>query len=204
MATCVTILLSLSLHPMKSLSLACLLAAVVVSACGSGSNLVSVLPEATTSSQTSLLSEPIPAAQVDPESRQCQALESRLTRLTQNLLFPSECSTCDFAYVNFPDLTEIPTPEEFLTLLQGSGLAELEDEIEARSFDEEFDRIIRNLFGAPDPRSAFRFIRLRQGLERSLDDLVYYRVGTIEVHIFILGTTSTCGVSGLQTISVET
>ncbi|QIZ72270.1 nuclease A inhibitor family protein [Oxynema aestuarii] len=79
-------------------------------------------------------------------------------------------------------------------------------EIETVEFDPFFQRAVeeKDWYGDRERETVGRYRQLVQFLQENLHDLIVYRVGAIEVEIFVFGKTKTGEVVGLNTISVET
>lgn len=154
---------------------------------------VSTAFQAKTSSQE--IGKPTPVSQENPR---CEAQKSRLLKASEGLLYPSE-SDYPFTYFSF-DGSSLPGPEEFLQLTGQTG-----QPITQVNFDDLFGRLTRIEPGM-DPqqiKAAQRFRLLERAFRATFKDLTVYRVGEIQIQIYIIGL-STCGVGGLQTISIET
>ncbi|MBK4730457.1 nuclease A inhibitor family protein [Oxynema sp. CENA135] len=79
-------------------------------------------------------------------------------------------------------------------------------EIETVEFARFFQRAVeeKDWYGDRERETVGRYRQLVQFLQENLHDLIVYRVGAIEVEIFVFGKTNTGAVVGLNTISVET
>lgn len=70
------------------------------------------------------------------------------------------------------------------------------------------DHLLRNmanpLSGSVDRKTAEKFMNLSEVLKQELTDLVVYRVGEIQIEVFITGLTAEGKVAGMRTILIET
>ena len=64
--------------------------------------------------------------------------------------------------------------------------------------------VVQDWYGGEDTERAQRYCTLYQLLQRSLTDLHIFRVGSIEVTIYIIGKVPTGEIVGLRTVTVET
>jgi hypothetical protein len=82
----------------------------------------------------------------------------------------------------------------------------LDSPIEERNFAELFDRLtkIREWFGDSEKGVAEKFSVLRNLLETKLKDLKVFKVGHIQLDIYIVGIDAEGNLIGIQTRAVET
>lgn len=149
--------------------------------------------QATTSSQE--IVKPTPISQKNPR---CEAQKRRVLKASEGLLYPSE-SDYPFTYFSFEG-SSLPGPQEFLQLTGQTG-----QPITQVNFDDLFDRLTRiePEMDEQQIKAARHFRLLERAFRDTFKDLTVYRVGEIQIQIYITGL-STCGVGGLQTISIET
>jgi hypothetical protein len=128
-----------------------------------------------------------------------KAMLRTIGETAQGLLFPSES---DFPIEPFFLGADEPTPED---LLAHQGLAP-DTPVEETTFDCFFD----GLTDAPsdasgtDRETAARFRSLKVLLEQSLEDIRVYRVGEIDIEVFVLGRHPSGTWLGVRTNVVET
>lgn len=81
-----------------------------------------------------------------------------------------------------------------------------ESQIEERDFDAFFKRLteIKDWFGDEEKATAERFQKLRDFLEQNLRSLKVFRVGRIEIDIYVLGLDDEGRIFGIKTQAVET
>lgn len=136
-----------------------------------------------------------PAVQCWASCPYCAAsFSTEIAPVIDGLLYMSE-SDRPFEVISFPDTGsgEI-TPAHLLELLQLPA----DTVVEQRTLDQFFTPY---LLGGPD---GARYEQMRGILEKHLTDVTVIRVGTIEVHVYLVGRTSCGEVAGLTTVSIET
>lgn len=133
-----------------------------------------------------------------------------------------ECATCDDVNAALENsaqgvwfTSESDYPFEVFThentaLLGDSSLFQsvvgIDGTAESVPFDEWFDKYM----AVPDDTDPYfieraeQFGRIRTAFTENLTNLQVFRVGEIEVHIFIVGQTACGKIAGLRTISIET
>lgn len=116
------------------------------------------------------------------------------------LLMPSE-SDYPFTPFRWPGPSPISAP----ALLTHLGLPP-ETLVEERDFKLFFDRLatFQEWHADEDRPKVARFAALRNALTARLRDLVVYRVGTIQIHVFIVGRSTSDELIGLRTLLIET
>lgn len=90
-------------------------------------------------------------------------------------------------------------------LLKQIGKRENET-VEERNFHEFFDQLtaIENWFGDEERETARKFSVLKNLLEKNLRDLRVFKVGEIELEIYIIGADEEGRLAGVKTEAVET
>jgi hypothetical protein len=78
--------------------------------------------------------------------------------------------------------------------------------IEERDFEGFFTRLtkIQDWFGDEEKHAAERFARLKELLEKNLKDLKVFKVGRIEIDVYVVGLDSENKLMGIKTKAVET
>jgi hypothetical protein len=149
--------------------------------------------EASVSSQSSLSSP------VEPlQKSSCQSQEGQLLKASEGLLYPSE-SNYAFQYFSNHQTLSVSTPKQFTTLID-----QPEKPTTQVDFDEFFNQLITNLQSSGvEADTIRRYESLRQDFKNKFKNLTVYRVGQVQVQVYITGTNS-CGLAGLKTISIET
>lgn len=94
------------------------------------------------------------------------------------------------------------TAENLLNQIGGKPDAPVEE----RDFETFFARLtkIQDWFGEEEKRAAEKFARLKETLERNLKDLKVFRIGRIEIDIYVVGLDSESRLAGIRTKAVET
>jgi hypothetical protein len=132
------------------------------------------------------------------QNKSCQSQEKQFLKATEGLLYPSE-SNYAFQYFSKAQTYSLATPKQFNTLI-----GQAEKQITQIDFDEFFNQLISNLRSSgAEPDTIRRYESLRQVLKNEFKTLTVYRIGKIQVQVYITGVNS-CGLAGLKTISIET
>lgn len=81
-----------------------------------------------------------------------------------------------------------------------------ETEIEERSFSDFFARLIeiQDWFGEEETENAKKFSRLKEVLENNIRDLKVFKIGKVELDIYVVGLDAENTFLGIQTKAVET
>ena len=130
-------------------------------------------------------------------------LKAILTKATDGLLYLSE-SDYPFTYVQSRKRQEPDTsPAEILQQAVGH---QPQGEIEEVAFTEWFGRLTQaqEWHTEEDKATVERYRHLQKVLKKYLTDLRVYRVGEIEVTIYVLGRTKQGRWAGLKTTAIET
>jgi hypothetical protein len=146
------------------------------------------------SSQPTINSSPI-----SHSDARCEAQRRLLLKASEGLLYPSE-SDYPFTYFSFPSVSKLPTPQGFLQLTGQIG-----QPVTQIDFDELFNRLTKIEPGMDELQilAARRYRLLRSTFKSTYKQLTVHRVGEIQVQVYIAGVNN-CGLTGLQTISIET
>lgn len=121
-----------------------------------------------------------------------------LTQASQGLLMPSES---DYPFEVFVWEDVELTPEKILELTNYPPATSIEEV--------ELDYFFRNVAGEKDwhdkiqKENVAKFQNLVQVIKDNLADIRTYRIGTIEVNVYIVGKTNN-GLAGLATKVIET
>ena len=127
-----------------------------------------------------------------------KVLLERLREATQGLLWHSES---DYPFEIFLWPGGRLTLEE---LIERTGYTT--DTIEILQLDRFFDRAIspQDWHDDDEAREVKQYQNLVAVLQETLDDLVVFRLGKIEIAIYIVGTTSEGNLAGISTTAIET
>jgi hypothetical protein len=131
-----------------------------------------------------------------------QNLERTLTEAAKDLLYPSE-SDYPFEYFAW-DLSEgNPLTDAQVRKFTDRGSDAPVKEVPFADF---FDRLtqVKDWYGDEEKRTAEQFAALRDKLGQLLADLRVFRVGTVEIDVYIVGKSPSGKWAGLRTKSVET
>ena len=145
-------------------------------------------------------SQPAFSSQVTTKQNlNCQSQKMLLLKASEGLLYPSE-SDYPFQYFYNNQTASLPSPQQFTKLIGQQG-----QQVTQVDFDEFFNQLIKNqrALGA-DAAILKRYQFLRQVFKDRFTTLTVYRVGRIQVQVYITGVNSSCGMAGLKTISIET
>lgn len=82
----------------------------------------------------------------------------------------------------------------------------LDSSVEERDFAELFNRLtkMQDWFGDEEKATAEKFSALRNLLETNLKDLKVFKVGRIELDVYVVGLDTESNLMGIQTKAVET
>jgi hypothetical protein len=129
----------------------------------------------------------------------CPEQQKLLTQAVDGLQYQSE-SDYPLSYFRFANLRVLPTPQIFASLTR-----QFNQPANQISFDEFFQKVSRIYPGMSQSQilTARRFKVLEGVLRANYQQLTVYRVGTVEVYVYITGINS-CGLTGLQTVGIET
>ena len=183
---------------MKALALG-LLGLVVLAGCATGNTTFSVDGGGIRDIDAGVPPSATPTLTPSPDP-QCPDPAAALEPAIADLLWLSE-SDYPWEYWELPGSYEaLPTPTAFLTLIEQE-----EQPLEVRQLEDylRFVSTLREDMNDEERAIALRYQNLLQVLTSLYDTVVVYKVGTIEVKVFIVGIT--CNrVSGIRTLSIET
>lgn len=129
----------------------------------------------------------------------CQSQHRLFLKASKGLLYPSE-SDYPFEYFHNSQTYSLPAAQKFTQLI-----GKPEQPATQVDFDEFFNQLIRNLRSSgTETETIKRYQSLRQVFRNKFTNLTVYRVGKIQVQVYIVGVNSGCGMAGLKTISIET
>ncbi len=130
------------------------------------------------------------------------ALVDKLKAASDNLLFMSETDYPFEVILWEAQEQELLTKE---TVLQLAAQA-LDTPVEVVPLDDFFQNATQeqDWYGPEEKQTAQRYRQLVETLKTNLSDIQVYRLGTIEIDVYILGKTPEPTVVGLQTKVVET
>lgn len=146
---------------------------------------------------TAIISPPATAQTQIPELS-CPEQQKLLTQAAIGLDYSSE-SDYPLSYFRFSQIRSLPAAPSFSYLIRSREPAV---QINAEDFFQKATRIYPGM-SQPQILTAKRFKVLEAAFKANYSQLTVYRVGTVEVYIYIAGVNS-CGLSGMQTVGIET
>lgn len=98
--------------------------------------------------------------------------------------------------------TEIVTKKEVLSQTKSAA----DSPVEERDFAEFFARLteIQDWFGDEEKETAQKFARLKELLETNLNDLKVFKIGKIQLDVYVVGLDAEGKLTGIKTKAVET
>ena len=127
-------------------------------------------------------------------------LKNQLKKATENLFFISETDAEITPF--FGRQAQAVTKEEIL--MQSESVANVV--IEEKDFAGFFKRLteIQDWFGDEEKATAQKFAELKDLLERNLRDLKVFKIGKIQIDVYVVGLDAENNLSGIKTKAVET
>ncbi len=124
----------------------------------------------------------------------------KISRICEGLMYLSE-TDAEFTVFN-ANKVENTSKETFLSQINGSPNVAFEEQ----SFDEFFLRLttVKDWFGSAEKLQAKRFAELQELFKLNLKDLRIFRLGKIQIDIYIVGIDAENNLIGLKTNAVET
>jgi hypothetical protein len=113
-------------------------------------------------------------------------------------------------YISETDADIIPlTADKPASRSLDSYLAALDissNEIEERGFDDFFDRLTaeKDWHGPREKKRTKQFAKLRDALQKHLDDIRVVRIGRVRLDIYIVGVDASGRLAGVKTKAIET
>ena len=127
-------------------------------------------------------------------------LSKQLKNAVRNLFYSSETDAPVELFTG--TVTDAVTHENLLSQI---GKAD-NTPLEMKNFDEFFAKLtaIQDWFGDEEKSTAEKFTNLRDLLKKNLKDLNVFKVGSVEIEIFVVGLDNESRLLGIKTKSVET
>ena len=134
------------------------------------------------------------------EKHSADNLVERIKKIVRNLYYISET---DAKILPFSGAKTESLDKE--TLLAEIGSVD-NSPVEERKFEEFFSRLteIQDWFGDEEKESAKKFTELKELLQKELKDLRVFKIGNIEMDIYVVGLDSENNLRGVKTKAVET
>lgn len=135
----------------------------------------------------------------EPKSKK-DDLAEQIEKSVKGLWYMSETDAEIMPFIG--NQTEAVTKENLLTQIE----KQLDTPVEERDFTELFERLtkMQDWFGDEEKETAEKFSVLRNLLETNLKDLKVFKVGKIELDVYVVGLDSEGNLMGIQTKAVET
>jgi len=127
-------------------------------------------------------------------------LKNQLKKATENLFFISETDAEITPF--FGRQAQAVTKEEIL--MQSQSMANVL--IEEKDFAGFFKRLteIQDWFGDEEKATAQKFAELKDLLEKNLRDLKVFKIGKIQIDVYVVGLDAENNLLGIKTKAVET
>lgn len=137
---------------------------------------------------------------VNNQGEDSQSLLQKLTNASKDLIYISE-TDANFEPFAWGKVESISTE----TILEKTG-SKPNATIEEQSFEDFFARLttVKDWFGASEKRDAQNFADLKAILETNLRNLKVFRIGHIQISIYVVGFDSDSNLFGVKTNAVET
>lgn len=127
-------------------------------------------------------------------------LSNKLIEATKNLYYISETDAEITPFIGRP--ASAVTRQEVLLQIGKP----VDEAVEERDFSEMFERLtkIQEWFGEEETETAKKFEHLRDLLTENLKDLKIYKIGRIELDVYVVGLDKRGILTGIKTKAVET
>jgi hypothetical protein len=134
------------------------------------------------------------------DDKESEQLFIRIAAACEGLIYVSETDAKVLPYA--ATLKGAKAPE---VLIEHAG-RKADEHVEEISSDELFDRLtaIKDWFGERETERAKKFLELRELLEEDLGGLKVFRLGRIQIDIFVVGLDKNEMLMGVTTKAVET
>ena len=127
-------------------------------------------------------------------------LKKQLKKVSEGLFFISETDAEILPF--FGRQAQVVTKEEILKQSENAANAPVEE----RDFAGFFKRLteIQDWFGDEEKATAQKFVELRDLLQRNLRDLKVFKIGKIQIDVYVVGLDAENNLLGIKTKAVET
>jgi Nuclease A inhibitor-like protein. len=128
------------------------------------------------------------------------SLTDQIGKAVKGLNYISETDSAIEVFSD-PSMRE-PTVDELMTAIGNPD----DTFAETRDIGSFFDRLatVKEWHTADQRKTVRRFKKLRQLMEREMEDLRVIRIGRIRIEIYVIGRTGSGDVAGIRTAAVET
>lgn len=125
-------------------------------------------------------------------------LAERIEKVARGLYYISETDSQIVAFVG--EKASVADAETLLRQIKSS------ESVEERDFEDFFKRLteMQEWFGEGETRDANKFNDLKRLLEENLRELKVFKVGKIEIDVFVVGLDKENVLTGIRTKAVET
>ncbi|MEP6902813.1 MAG: nuclease A inhibitor family protein [Actinomycetota bacterium] len=146
-----------------------------------------------------------------PKKRKKKKISAKTKTPEIDLAEKIKIAAADLSYISETDAEILPfvgtqtdavTKENLLTQIGKTS----DSPIEERDFTELFTRLtaIQEWFGDEEKATAEKFAALKDLLEKNIKDLKVFKVGQIQLDIYVVGLDAEGKLTGIQTKAVET
>jgi Nuclease A inhibitor-like protein len=124
---------------------------------------------------------------------------NQLTELTKDLFYISES---DALWQVHPLKTDEPVMEQLVTIANQPPSVE----VEVRDWQQflQHATTVQDWMSDDEKATVARYQALKTYVDTTLTDVQVYRLGTVEISVFVVGTTANCDIIALATQAVET
>ena len=120
-------------------------------------------------------------------------------------------TTADLYYISETDAIVLPFDGQQVQSVSREAILEQTENapdapVEERGFTEFFARLIeiQDWFGDEERKTAEKYLLLKKLLEKHLRDLKVYKIGKVQIDIYIVGLDAENKLTGIKTKAVET
>ena len=140
------------------------------------------------------------SAAVKKDTSTSDNLAKQIAAAAEGLYYMSETDAEILPFIG--QTTKIVTSAEILEQTDHSANSAIEE----RKFASFFSRLtkIQDWFGDEEKQTVEKFIRLKEVLENNLRDLNVYKIGRIELDVYVVGLDENDKLLGIKTKAVET
>jgi hypothetical protein len=142
----------------------------------------------------------MPKKKKSTKSQPAETLAEQIRKVSEGLFYISETDAEIYPFAGAK--ADAVTGENLLSRTGNKPDAPVEE----RDFTDFFTRLtkIQDWFGDEEKQTAAKYVRLKELLERNLKDLKVFKVGRIEIDIYVVGLDSEGRLTGIKTKAVET
>jgi len=127
-------------------------------------------------------------------------LAKQIKKVAEGLYYISETDAEIFPFIG--NKAQAVTVEEILKETESAA----DTAVEERDFNEFFARLteMQDWFGEEETAVADKFAELKKLLEENLKDIQVFKIGKIQLNIYVVGLDSESNLIGIKTKAVET